>query len=667
MSLIPGTIGCAVDQPGKMPDWCEITLTHRCNQRCFFCYEEGRDIAREPDLANVKRLLDEVSKKAEQVTLCGKEILLRKDILEIVRYASGIGLRVTVFTNGQAFERRELAGELVEAGCTGAVISFHFPDAETFARGARVSSKCFHKTIKGLKNIRDYNLANPEKRLHINTETDMFALNAGRLAGMRDILIEALGGGGWKMRIGALLPSPVYDIGLGHVLEPVSDRRAELAEFIESHPDGVPLEFVKIPLCLLPPDKAHLSLDVRYMYEGTRLTLNHADPEKITVDDISTSFSRDIGGKMRAHPYRWVCRMCNLAPVCRFERVDWNFRYFEPTREQKPFPFTDLTAGGLFARLGNEKKNLRVVNGIVRFKRKSPFPEEELISALTLKGGGGARLTGVWIDREPLFTAEFKINGHSIPLLFRPPEKKAGSVRIGAIIKYFHVEPAGGAVELPPGILSGLLRAINRRRFPDIGKWGGEKWFDMSAGMLFQAASRIFGSRIWPGIGRFGCWLTDSARLEPSGELVFEAVHPSLARAELIRRTDRPVFLLSLVKGAGAEKLTRKEFVMLLKSVFGRLSVGEFRLPDVPYEDVINGTACAAFDEGRLFFGQTRELKTCATQGDLILSVRDLRDMDSGLTFHISRYREGLPHFKRVGNLILWYSNGELTGQFETF
>jgi uncharacterized Fe-S cluster-containing radical SAM superfamily protein len=523
--------------PDALADWCELTLTARCNQRCFFCYEDGRDIARDPPIEEVRRLLARAAERASKVVLCGKEVLLRPDVLDIVAHAHSLGLRVVVFTNGQALARRDLVADLARAGCSSLAISFHFPDPETFARATRTAAKGFHRALEGMRRVREHNLARPDLAMHVSTETDMFALNLGRLAEMRDTLRAALDGTGWIMRIGCLVPSPLQDIGLEHALEPIAARRAELERLLRTHPDALPLELVKVPLCMVPAGEEHRCLDVRYVREGTLLTSNHELAGLVTTDTHSTTAQRDLALRMRSHPYRWLCRPCPLAPLCRFDRVDWQQPFFHPTAEHRPEPRTGESAETLVRGLERLPASASALGALRAALASAPYPEERLLSALAGAAPGDPVLVGAYARHEPLLVVTLDRTGVRIELHIASVRRRGDRQRLGAIVSCFHVVASAPSGATPQDVRA-CLEALARAGVPGPEHWAGEPWFDEGIGRLLSLAWSTFARRIWPGTGGLGRWRTDAVELAPSGELCIELEHPTAARATLVCRLE---------------------------------------------------------------------------------------------------------------------------------
>ena len=109
------------DPNGRPVDNLRLSVTQKCNLRCFYCHREGEDY-----LANTEMTPEElervvrvaVSLDVKRIKLTGGEPLLRTDILEIVHRLSHIQniQEVAITTNGILL--RDLAGPLKAAGLT---------------------------------------------------------------------------------------------------------------------------------------------------------------------------------------------------------------------------------------------------------------------------------------------------------------------------------------------------------------------------------------------------------------------------------------------------------------------------------------------------------------------------------------------------------------------
>ncbi len=101
----------------KIPFAVQINLTRRCNLRCIHCCVEKRDgerrIGKTPDhelnLEEINRILEQLAEAGCLVlTLSGGEVLLREDLIDIIRYARTLDFAVKVFTNGTLLGTKEI-------------------------------------------------------------------------------------------------------------------------------------------------------------------------------------------------------------------------------------------------------------------------------------------------------------------------------------------------------------------------------------------------------------------------------------------------------------------------------------------------------------------------------------------------------------------------------
>ena len=85
----------------------QIELTYRCNLNCVHCYCVEEDKGKELGTKEVKIILDDLKKEGcLWLALSGGEPLMRKDFLEIYAYAQKKGFLITLFTNGQLFNKK---------------------------------------------------------------------------------------------------------------------------------------------------------------------------------------------------------------------------------------------------------------------------------------------------------------------------------------------------------------------------------------------------------------------------------------------------------------------------------------------------------------------------------------------------------------------------------
>lgn len=115
-----------------------VNLTVACNQDCVFCCDgelkgSGYNLTSEAAMENIRQV---ASKGAKSVTLIGGEPLIRKDIVDLVKFAAGLGLRVGISTNGTLLTE-SLLERLLAAGLTSIEVSVHTFDSELADRISR--------------------------------------------------------------------------------------------------------------------------------------------------------------------------------------------------------------------------------------------------------------------------------------------------------------------------------------------------------------------------------------------------------------------------------------------------------------------------------------------------------------------------------------------------
>jgi cyclic pyranopterin phosphate synthase len=110
-----------------------ISITNRCNVRCFYCHHDGivaQDYEMSPDeIYRVAKIAKDIG--VTKIRLSGGEPLVRDDIVEIVRKLSPLNFKdVSITTNGTLLGR--YAEALVEAGLDRVNVSFDTLNSETY-------------------------------------------------------------------------------------------------------------------------------------------------------------------------------------------------------------------------------------------------------------------------------------------------------------------------------------------------------------------------------------------------------------------------------------------------------------------------------------------------------------------------------------------------------
>jgi len=120
-----------IDRFGRPVNYLRISVTQRCDHRCFFCHREGERHPEEEMTADeIERLVRvAVQQGIRRVKLTGGEALLREDIVDIVSRISPVLDDLSLTTNGSRLAA--LAGDLSEAGLDRINVSLHTLDRRT--------------------------------------------------------------------------------------------------------------------------------------------------------------------------------------------------------------------------------------------------------------------------------------------------------------------------------------------------------------------------------------------------------------------------------------------------------------------------------------------------------------------------------------------------------
>ncbi|MBW6469405.1 MAG: 12,18-didecarboxysiroheme deacetylase [Coriobacteriia bacterium] len=129
--------------------------TQRCNLKCVHCYaqSEDRDYAGEMSTEEAKVMIDDLAEFGAPVLLfSGGEPTIRKDLLELMKYAKGKGMRVVISTNGTLITK-EKAEQYAEIGLSYVGVSLD-GGKETHDKFRGLPGS-FDKAIAGIRNSRD--------------------------------------------------------------------------------------------------------------------------------------------------------------------------------------------------------------------------------------------------------------------------------------------------------------------------------------------------------------------------------------------------------------------------------------------------------------------------------------------------------------------------------
>jgi len=91
------------------PQVIRIELTYRCNMNCDFCFNKSHISYRELPTKDILKILSKIKEEGiDKIKFTGGEPLLRKDLLQIVKFSKKIGLFVMLNTNGLLVTKENL-------------------------------------------------------------------------------------------------------------------------------------------------------------------------------------------------------------------------------------------------------------------------------------------------------------------------------------------------------------------------------------------------------------------------------------------------------------------------------------------------------------------------------------------------------------------------------
>lgn len=142
------------DQFDRKHDYLRISLTERCNLRCFYCMPpEGLELHENDAYMTAKEVISIATtfKKlgVKKIRLTGGEPLVRKDFEQIVLGLSELGIELAITTNGILLDRYQTI--LKKSGCNSINISLDTFKKEKMAMITR--RDYFERIMNNLKNV----------------------------------------------------------------------------------------------------------------------------------------------------------------------------------------------------------------------------------------------------------------------------------------------------------------------------------------------------------------------------------------------------------------------------------------------------------------------------------------------------------------------------------
>jgi cyclic pyranopterin phosphate synthase len=307
------------DPFGRSISYLRVSVTDRCDLRCFYCMSEDMTFLPKADLLTLEEL-DRlcsafIAKGVRKLRLTGGEPLVRRNVMSLVRslsrhLATGALNELTLTTNGSQLSR--FAAELRDCGIRRINVSLDTLDAAKFRAITRWGD--LDQVLSGIEAAREAGLA--------------VKINAVALKNLNEDEIPALmqWAHGLGMALTLIEVMPMGDIGAGRIDQyvPLSLLRARLAKQYTltdlEESSGGPARYVHVgetggKLGFITPMTHNFCEScnrVRITCTGTLHTcLGHEDaadlrkPLRTSADDdlLAAAIDRAIGLKPKGHDF----------------------------------------------------------------------------------------------------------------------------------------------------------------------------------------------------------------------------------------------------------------------------------------------------------------------------------------------------------------------------
>lgn len=279
-------------------------ITGECNLRCAHCFTlGGKPHENELSTEEIKHAIEEMAHfGVEKIAFSGGEPLMRKDLIEIASYASGLGFKsVNVATNGTLIDTRiaklfKKANLNVQVSIDGDISKIH--DELRGDKGA------FDRAICGIKLLM-------EEGVNTSVCTTATKLNVDR---MPDIIQFMQNLGVKNHRIQIIMPMGRGKINIER-LDITPRRLKSLVEYL----DVKNITDVGFNFTLKPPPEGSVDFSRSGACSGG-YSICSITPEGNVVP--CTSFWGMNGDNLREHNFRWIWENSRLLNYFRSIRLD---------------------------------------------------------------------------------------------------------------------------------------------------------------------------------------------------------------------------------------------------------------------------------------------------------------------------------------------------------
>lgn len=338
------------------PHWA-INTTIRCQHRCIYCFEGDRAGMRNVPPDETREVLRRAASEVPVVIFMGAEPTLNRDLVDLTRFATDLGLHVGYSTNALKFADADFLARCLDAGLHILEVSFHYPDAATYQAITRARPEGFERLLRALSNIEAANRARAEAgaaRVPVNVNVVVSAFNVSRIEAVVGHVAGRFSRTPWVLtfkRVSLADAAPEVAARSRVRLGTLREAFSRLPDDLEAHWGAVLAMFRDFPLCALP-GREHLDATLAAVLAGTRVMDNFDD--QVSLKAMYPEESRRTD-----HPFSRVCASCRLDPWCVSRGL---FREGAPGGTDPPIPMGDAIPAGL-ARLVEACERVRDTRG----------------------------------------------------------------------------------------------------------------------------------------------------------------------------------------------------------------------------------------------------------------------------------------------------------------
>lgn len=222
-----------------------------CNNNCIYCFEKDQ-LFFDKGTKKLKEEIRIIRKKFNFINFMGKEPTLRKDLLELIKYAKKIKFQqIGITTNGRMLSYKDFLEKLIKHGLNQVVITVaghtpHLHEKHTLAK------ESFKQTTEGIENA--INLKGHGLNLVLNIMVTQD--NYKDLEKIVDFYVDL---GVREMNIGHILPFNKEIVKSKKIIARMKNVVPYLIKIQNKYKKNVKFLFVEYPPCVLPSDFRCLS------------------------------------------------------------------------------------------------------------------------------------------------------------------------------------------------------------------------------------------------------------------------------------------------------------------------------------------------------------------------------------------------------------------------